>query len=351
MSSASPSIPSACLAVAAAALLLQAAGQAAEPAAGQVPGPAPSSAPSPAGSGGSPAVSAAALAEAAEQLASPHFVRREAAARTLVAAGRPALEPLRRVIAAGDLEAASRAVEVLRDLLADADTELVTDAEQMLETVVAENRPDLAGLAATALEFHRLAATDDARRRLEAHGVLFRERQLSLRRVLEAEFNPSWTGGAAEWRLLPRVRSVAMVNAHGLPLDDAALEVLGRMPRPKRIELFGTGASEASVAALAARLPETVVDVRQGGRLGVTSAGGGGPCVVRVQPGSAADRCGMRDGDVILVADGRPVADFGDFTEVVSRRRPGEEMPLEVARQRPEGGIERFTYAARLDAW
>ena len=297
-----------------------------------------------------PAPSAAALAEAVQLLSSPQFVRREAAGRTLAAAGRPAIPLLQRAAEEGDLEAASRALEILREMLSAADAVLVAEVERTLEAVAGGNRPDAAGLAAAALEFQRATATEAARRGLESHGALIRERQTAGRTVLEVEFNQSWTGGTQEWSLLPRLRGVAVVSVHGLRLDDAALEVLPRMKRLQRVELFGTGCSEAAVAAVSVRLPDAVVDVRRGGRLGV-SAVGMGVCAVHVQPGSAAARCGLRDGDVIAVADGRTVADFADFTAAVSRRAAGEEMALEVVRQQAGGGSERFNCTARLDAW
>lgn len=292
----------------------------------------------------------AALTEAVEQLSSPQFVRREAAARLLVGAGRPALLPLRRAVEAEDLEAASRALEILREMLAAPDPDLAAEAERTLEIVVTGRRPDVAGLAVATLEFQRTAESEAARRELEAQGAVVRERQVAGRGVLEVEFNQSWMGGPQGWRLLPRLRGVAVVSVHGMRLDDAALDVLPRMRRLQRVELFGTGCSAESIAAVAARLPDAVIDARRGGKLGV-SAAGIGACAVHVQPGSAAARCGMRDGDVIVAADGRPVADFGDFTAAVSLRGAGEEMTLEVVRRQPGGGSERFSCSPRLDGW
>ncbi|MFN9367689.1 MAG: PDZ domain-containing protein [Planctomycetia bacterium] len=297
-----------------------------------------------------PAESTAAVADAVEQLSSPQFVRREAATRTLANAGRPALGPLRDAVEAGDLEAASRALEVLREMLSATDAELVADVERTLEIVAAGTRADVAGLAAAALDFHRDARMAAARRGLEAHGALVRERQTAGRPGLEIEFNQSWSGGPQEWLLLPRLRGVVVVSVHGLAIDDAALEVLPRMKHLRRVELFGTRCTNAAVTAVAGRLPEVTIDVRRGGKLGV-SAAGHGACIVHVQPGSAAARSGMRDGDVIVVADGRPVADFADFTAAVSLRAAGEEITLEVVREQPGGAAERFTCTARLDAW
>lgn len=294
--------------------------------------------------------SSAGLAEAVQLLSSPQFVRREAAARTLANAGRQGIPLLQRAAAEGDLEAASRALEILREMLSAADAAVVAEAERAIEAVAAGTRADAAGQAVAILEFQRATATETARHGLEAHGALIRERPAAGRTVLEVEFTPAWTGGMDEWSLLTRLRGVAVVSVHGLRLDDAALELLPRIKRLRRVELFGTGCSEAAVAAVAARLPDAVVDVRRGGRLGV-SAAGMGACAVQVQPGSAAARCGLRDGDVIVVADGRPVADFADFTAAVSLRAAGEEMALEVVRQQAGGDSERLKCTARLDGW
>jgi hypothetical protein len=285
------------------------------------------------------------------QLGAPQYAQREAAARSLAAAGPPAVGPLQQAIMGTDFEVASRSVEILRGMLVADDAELASDAERRLEAA-AVGGSAVARVAESALEFHQAGLAAAARERLAGQGAVFRERLLAVgEHGVEVEFNAAWRGGPEDWRLLPRLRGVVCVSVHGVPLDEAAVGALGRVRGVRRIDLFGTGAPEKAVAALVAGLPDTLVDVRKGGKLGVSSIVQAGPCELSgVQPGSAADKAGLRQGDVIVAADGEPVASFEALTARVSRHGPGEVVRLQV--QREGGGEgERFECEVRLDAW
>jgi len=298
-----------------------------------------------------PAATPAEIAAWVDRLGSPQYAQREAAARSLAAAGREAIEPLVAAIDGDDFEVASRGVEILRGMLAADDGELAEEVERRLE-VVAAGGASVARLAESALEFHSLGRAAAARERLEERGAVFRERVVAAgEQAMEVEVNAAWRGGPEDWRLLARLRGVACVSVHGVPLDEAAVGVLGRVPGVRRIDLFGTGVPDAAVAALVARLPDAVVDVRKGGKLGVSSLVQVGPCELSgVQAGSAADRAGLRQGDVVVAVDGEPVESFEALTTRVARHGPGEVVRLAV--QRDGGGaVERFECEVRLDAW
>jgi hypothetical protein len=286
-----------------------------------------------------------------EQLGSPQYAQRESAARSLANAGRAAIGPLTAAIAGGDFEVASRSVEILRGMLAADDEALAAEVERRLEAV-ASGGAVVARLAESALEFHSAGLAAAARERLEERGAVFRERTVAAgEQGTEVEFNAAWRGGPEDWRLLPRLRGVVCVSVHGVPLDETGVGVLGRVPGVRRVDLFGTGAPDAAVAALVARLPDAVVDVRKGGKLGVSSIVQVGPCELSgVQPGSAAARAGLRQGDVVLAVDGEPVASFEALTARVAKHRPGEVVRLAVQRD-GDGAAERFECEVRLDAW
>lgn len=282
------------------------------------------------------------------QLGSAQYAQREAAARHLAAAGGPALPALGAAIEAGDFEVASRGVEIARGMLAAEDDELSTAAERLLERVATTDSA-VGRLAAAALEFQQAGMAAAARERLEAQGAVFRERLLP---GVEIEFNAGWRGGAEDWALLPRLRGVAGVSVHGVPLDAEAVGILGRVPGVRRIDLFGTAAPDAAVTVLVARLPDALVDVRKGGKLGVSSTVQAGPCALSaVQPGSAADRAGLRAGDVIVAADREPVTSFDALTKRLATHGPGEIVRLEAEREAAGGVVERFRCEVRLDAW
>jgi len=65
-------------------------------------------------------------------------------------------------------------------------------------------------------------------------------------------------------------------------------------------------------------------------KLGVTQ--GPGIVVYQVQPGSGADRAGLRQGDVITALNGSPVTDPNSFRNAIAGTAPGGEVGLSVKR-------------------
>ncbi|MFM8415055.1 MAG: PDZ domain-containing protein [Planctomycetota bacterium] len=290
---------------------------------------------------------AAEIAAWIEQLGSPQFARREAASKSLVAAGEPAVEPLVAAIRTGDLEVASRGIEILRDMLAAEPN--AAAAAAALDRCAETASPAVTRLAEAALSFHRLGLEAAARARLEELGAVVREPAAGL----EIEFGRDWKGSVDDLRELTRLPEVMFVAFHGVPLDERAPVILGRLEGLERLELFGTGLADDAIAALAARLVDTRIDVRRGGKLGVGALAFGGPCEIQtVQPGSAADQAGIRPGDTVLAVDGVPVADFDGLTTRVAGRGPGEVVRLTVARRSGAADEdERLEFEVRLDAW
>ncbi|HMN22685.1 MAG TPA: DegQ family serine endoprotease [Ottowia sp.] len=65
-----------------------------------------------------------------------------------------------------------------------------------------------------------------------------------------------------------------------------------------------------------------------------------GALVAQVEKGSAADKAGLKAGDVILQADGKPVLDSGDLPASIALARPGDKLQMEVWR---DGRAEQVT--------
>ena len=285
------------------------------------------------------------------ELAAPQYARREAAARSLVATGTAVLPALERAIRAGDLEVASRGLEVVAAILS---ADEGGAAEACLRTLAAAGSGPEATLAADALTFHMLAVTDAARGRLESLGAQVRERSPVDGGGLDVDLDAGWRGGPDEFRDLARLRGVVGVSVRGVPVDAGMIDVLGGLSGVQRIDLYGTGAGPAEARTLAGRLPEARIDVRRGGRLGVTSTAVVGPCEIRtVEPGSAADQAGLRSGDVVQSIAGSLVASFDELTERLEAHAPGEAVQIVVARRggRPDDEPERIECTVRLDAW
>jgi hypothetical protein len=304
--------------------------------------------------GGAPAGAAPDVDAWVGQLAADQFARREFAARSLVDVGKAATGPLERAIRGGDLEVASRGIEVLRQMLDAADRDTVVAAEASLERLAADGDGAVRRLAAAATEFHRLGRAATARERLESLGAVFRERPPVEGRGLEVEFHAAWRGVPADIRLVGDLQRLAAVSMHGVPVDADTLAVLGSLRGVQRIDLFGTGAGPAEARLLAERLPDARIDVRRGGRLGVSSTAFGGRCEIRtVEPGSAADQAGLRSGDVVVSIDGIDVTSFDELTMRLGDRAPGDVVRLDVTRRdgTADGEPERIECLVRLDAW
>jgi serine protease Do len=58
-----------------------------------------------------------------------------------------------------------------------------------------------------------------------------------------------------------------------------------------------------------------------------------GALVANVEKGSAADRAGLKPGEVIRGANGKPIVSSGDLPAIVGLSRPGDRLTLDVWRQ------------------
>jgi len=288
-----------------------------------------------------------------DQLGAEQFAQREAASRSLAAAGRPALESLGAAVLRDDLEVATRALDIVRGFLASDDELLAGDAEKLLEAIAEGPDSAVSGLVTGALDFHHRGMTEAAREKLESLGAVITEGFLaSGHRGLQVTLNARWRGTSEDLRLLSRLQGVRLVGAFGVPLDAAAVAALGRLRGVESVQLFGTGIADDQLAALAAKLPATRIDVRKGGKLGVAGQPMVGPCVItHVQEGSAAGKAGLQIGDVVVAIDGRPVANFESLTEQVGRHGPGDTIELELERNVPGEQARRFKSAVILDGW
>jgi len=65
--------------------------------------------------------------------------------------------------------------------------------------------------------------------------------------------------------------------------------------------------------------------------LGEAAEAGGAP-ITRVTSGSAAEKAGLRNGDVILKIDGVPLANAGRLSDAVSEKKPGDPLLLTLQR-------------------
>jgi hypothetical protein len=127
---------------------------------------------------------------------------------------------------------------------------------------------------------------------------------------------------------------VTSVDLSNTAATDADLEQLQALRHLRMLDLFGqTRVTEAGVQELRQALPRLVIRRSGEAVLGV----GGGPtpagfAVGLVQPGSGAEQAQLKVGDVLTHFDGQPLADFPTLVRLVSAKRPGDKVQLDVLR-------------------
>src|SRR5690606_38260151 len=93
--------------------------------------------------------------------------------------------------------------------------------------------------------------------------------------------------------------------------------------------------SADAVEQLKNRMPQLQqVEIRSAALLGVQGDHLGGNAHVNgVMPGSAAEKAGIKVGDIITKLDDEKVEDFKGLTELIATQQPGETVTLTIIRQ------------------
>jgi S1-C subfamily serine protease len=113
------------------------------------------------------------------------------------------------------------------------------------------------------------------------------------------------------------------------------------MARSVMEQLINTGkVSRGQLGITVLKIPS-----EEASKLGVDQ--GPGVVVYQVQPGSAADRAGLRRGDIITALNGTAVNDPNSFRNIIAGTAPGSEVTLTVKRdgreQQVRATLDEFT--------
>jgi hypothetical protein len=322
-----------------------------------------------------------------EGLGAKRFGERAFATQKLIAAGRPAIDPVVEAVKQGDLEVIVRGIHVLREIALSHTSDDLDTALMALEQLARITDSSTGRRAAETL--NRLAGLRQRRAKDELRqlGATVHMPETGLGRQImygvdTLEIDEKFRGNGedlARLRWLPDVRQVVfegpqvkdewlahlakMTSLHYLtlrevnvgdvglahvnkvatlqhvrilycPLSDRSMESLKGLKGLAKLSLFGTKVTSDGAKQLADALDTTEVDYRQGAFLGI---GGDahplGFIVGTVHEKSAASRAGLQYGDVITKFAGQKAPDFEALTALIGKQRPGDTVKIELIRR------------------
>lgn len=297
-----------------------------------------SAAASPAAAQEQPAAATSAdVAKLVGQLDSDDYVTRQQATRKLAEAGPEAVPALKKAAAGDSLEASIRAIQVLSEIYATEDPETVDAAEDVLDELSASEATSVADRAAAALAAHNEIRDRRALARLEDLGgqvqfattdqILIDEEQPKQKRVAHVLIGHDWRGEDDGLKYLHRLQSWASV--------------------PTVYVVKDAPVTDEGLNQLVATMPQVKIERRGKAMLGVQSSVLAEECIVGgITPGSAADRAGLQEGDIIRSFGGEAVGDFRALVDLIANKEPGDRVEVGYLR-----GGQMMTTEVQLDVW
>lgn len=256
------------------------------------------------------------------RLDSDEYAVRERATRRLIEAGPSIVEPLAEAAEAGSLEMAVRATRILEEIYTSTDEKGIARTEATLERLTSAGEPSVAVRARDVLERNYGIRRRHALREIERLGgeVVYgpvrripnNNRPRMVKPVQFVRLGTQWKGG------------------------DQGLRHIERLDELETLYLIeGANVSEEAIAALTREKPQLRIQRRGRAYLGVggQSLGQAGCQIITVKEGSAADKGGIRQGDIIVGFDGQKVKDFDDLIALIKKKNPGDEVSVKVQRR------------------
>lgn len=295
-----------------------------------------------------------------EQLDDNQFALREQAQARLQNAGLAAIDEIARAADGGSLESSTRALNILLTWSEDLKhPELRISA--LKKIIALEDRPRQSMLAgemlANAKEEAALAKILELGGRCSID-TQARVHQIQLPggpvRPLQVTIDTHWKGGIEGLQPLEDLRRVVTLSFHSAPLADELAPGLPEMPQLRRLELYGIDhLSPGSVELIKAKLPPGVVlDVRGPAKLGIQGNTDPGARVMKVIAGTAAEKAGLKPGDLITHFDGEPVRDFKQLTNLIKECKAKQSVMLTVQRQIGRGQkTKEYKIPVLFDRW
>ncbi|HEY2760737.1 MAG TPA: PDZ domain-containing protein, partial [Pirellulales bacterium] len=270
------------------------------------------------------------------------YRRREDATTELMTAGPNAIDAVAKAARVEDVETAYRAVRILQAFSDRNDNQIQQRAVTALESLAADENEATADLAADALAFYHLTLQDRSIDQLKQLGAAVRQVRDGDPMFMALELDPTaaeavldsrWSGKAADFELLKKIPNLQRLRLVNVTLDEAALKTVGELSHLKQLDLFGTNVSPEDKQSLERAIAGMAIDYRKGAKLGIGGNKLAVGCTIQfVEAESAAAVADVQAGDEVLKIDGRSVGSFEEFTSLISDKKGGEKIELEIRR-------------------
>ncbi|MDZ4821320.1 MAG: PDZ domain-containing protein [Planctomycetota bacterium] len=272
------------------------------------------------------------------------YFTRETASNKLYEIGLPAVPALSQAARSDRLEVATRSIVILARLLNSDDARAEDAAFSTLDSVAANKITSTAARAETVLAGYRQIRQARAVERMRELGAtVVAANGVGMQVTIGAE----WRGKNDDLQTLKLMDPVIQLEIFAESVDDQAIPHLVALKYLRHAKLYGTQISDAGADQLRQKLKTEVVDIRNGGLLGVGGTMTSEGCVVdTLQPDSAAQKAGLLPKDQIISMEGQPVGSFEQLTAAIAKKRAGDSISLVIVR---DG--EKLAKTAKLDRW
>jgi hypothetical protein len=262
-----------------------------------------------------------------------HYRMREEASQHLAEAGIAALDPLLAVANGDRPEPADRAIWIMRRFSHSRDNTLATAALEHLAEL--GDRPTIVAKALAELAQRSVNACEERLAPLGAD-VAMQVEQIdppNVAAVLTVRLGDRWHGTTEDLRQLTQLKQQRYFRLDGAPINDEVAKMFGEKEKLSVLQLIDTKVTPTAVDGIKEKHPEAIVYVRNQALLGVSAENhAAGVRVMFVQPGSAADKAGIKQGDVIASIDGHKLPDFDRLTAHIAQHQPGDKINVEIMR-------------------
>ncbi|WP_339730935.1 PDZ domain-containing protein [uncultured Gimesia sp.] len=258
-------------------------------------------------------------------LESDSYQKRETATKALPEYGELVIEPLLKVTRGDSLEASVRAILVIEQVYVTGKEASVTKAEEALESLTGSANPSVALRAEEAIDRHSDIREKRAIREIRKRGgtiKLWTAEEIAKYpqnennapgRVRYVALGARWSGAELGLRFIKRIRkfdTFYLIKGH--PLNELALDDLRKA------------------------IPSTRFQARDSdAMLGISSgdvSGRDGCLVGDVSEGLAAQKAGIRSGDLIVKFDGKDVESFQGLVDLIGKKSAGDTVDVELKR-------------------